>query len=156
MLVHYLLLTWDSKNQRAQGNWDPTVFCFQQEKFRGTCLKLVLKHHSIKASYSTKKWNKKYFKHYCFNMAEEYSMSPRRLNNKTRLEFRCFRETLSRKTKKEKFQMSEDFSLHGSKWARKTSCTVQYLLFLYNQKWDIKKAAAAGYGNLTDKGLRVF
>lgn len=33
-------------------------------------------------------------------MAEEYSMSPRRPNNKTILEFRCFREMLSRKTKK--------------------------------------------------------
>lgn len=46
-------------------------------------------------------------------MAEEYSMSPRRLNNKTILEFRCFREMMSRKTKN-KIQMSADFSLHGS------------------------------------------
>lgn len=37
-------------------------------------------------------------------MAEEYSMSPRRLNNKTRLEFRCFRETLSQKNKKKLFR----------------------------------------------------
>lgn len=52
MLVHYPLLTWNSKNQRAQGNWDPTVFCFQQESLLE--LVLSLRHHSIKASYSTK------------------------------------------------------------------------------------------------------